>query len=146
MILKGGTNAEKSKSPNNFLDSCSLLPILKWQVIAPLQLCKKEQEGTCDFEGGLHREKNNRVPYIRGNGVKNNRVQELNKTCYYEGGLHQGKKNSFFGTLESWKKSIIHCIPYLKFQDFVTTFYLFKIYICIELLDHKNLSVSDFFL
>ena len=93
MILKGGTNAEKSKSPNNFLDSCSLLPILKWQVIAPLQLCKKEQEGTCDFEGGLHREKNNRVPYIRGNGVKNNRVQELNKTCYYEGGLHRGKTN-----------------------------------------------------
>ena len=33
---------------------CSPLPspTLKWQVIAPLQLCRKDQEGTCDFEGG----------------------------------------------------------------------------------------------
>ena len=27
-------------------------PTLKWQVIAPLQLGRKEQKGTCDFEGG----------------------------------------------------------------------------------------------
>ena len=26
-------------------------PTLKWQVIAPLQLGRKEQKGTCDFEG-----------------------------------------------------------------------------------------------
>ena len=39
--------------------SCSPLPspTLKWQVIAPLQLCRKEQEGTCDFEVGLQRGK-----------------------------------------------------------------------------------------
>ena len=38
------------------LESCSCSPLpsptLKWQVIASLQLCRKEQEGTCDFEGG----------------------------------------------------------------------------------------------
>ena len=50
--------------------------------------------------------KNNRVPYIRGNGVKNNRVQELNKTCYYEGGLHRGeKKTVFLGLLRVGKKA-----------------------------------------
>ena len=44
----------KKWSPKNFLDSCSPLPSpkLKWQVIAPLQLGRKEQEGPCDFEGG----------------------------------------------------------------------------------------------
>ena len=31
-------------------------PTLKWQVIAPLQLGRKEQKGTCDFEGRLHQE------------------------------------------------------------------------------------------
>ena len=46
----------KNYSPKNLWDSCSPLPspTLKWQVIAPLQLGRKEQEGTYDFEGGLH--------------------------------------------------------------------------------------------
>ena len=44
----------KNYSPKNLFDSCSPLPspTLKWQVIAPLQRGRKEQEGTWDFEGG----------------------------------------------------------------------------------------------
>ena len=63
---------------------CSPLPspTLKWQVIAPLQLGRKEQEGTCDLEGRLHREKN-RVLDMGENGVKKNIVQELKKNLLF---------------------------------------------------------------
>ena len=99
--LVGGSRSPKISLDSNFFSkgppplkitslkgvtSCSPLPspTLKCQVIASLQLGRKEQEGTCDLEGGTNAEKN--------------RVQELKKTCYFEagGGLHRTQKTCDF--------------------------------------------------
>ena len=74
VIFRGGSMLNKFESQ----ELLGLLLTLKGQVIPPLQLCRKEQEGTCDFEGeGGASPRKNRVPDMGGNGVKNNRIQEL---------------------------------------------------------------------